>query len=61
MTKYRTAQQHEIGENGKAYAGVEFGPAPAELATALSTLTKILGPFARLAPDEFGIRRMINL
>jgi len=35
--------------------GVEFGPVPAELATTFNTSTQAFGPFATLAPDEFGI------
>jgi 3-isopropylmalate dehydrogenase len=42
------------------YAGVEFGPVPAELAAILGRLSKAFAPFARLAEDEYAVSCKIN-
>lgn len=42
------------------YAGVEFNPVPAELATTLSKLSKQFAPFQGLAGDQYAISMKIN-
>ncbi|MGE0452538.1 MAG: isocitrate/isopropylmalate dehydrogenase family protein [Vicinamibacteria bacterium] len=42
------------------YAGVEFSPVPAELATTLRALSKPFAPFAGLAPDAYAVSCKIN-
>jgi len=42
------------------YAGVEFSPVPAELATTLGALSKGFAPFAGLAPDQYAVSCKIN-
>ena len=42
------------------YAGVEFGPVPAELAETLGKLSKPFAPFAKLALDEYAVSCKIN-
>jgi len=65
MGKHKIAQlpgaRVVFPENTKSlYEGVEFGSVPSELAATLNTSTKTFGPFANLAPDEFGISCQIN-
>jgi len=42
------------------YAGVEFAPVPQELAQVLGKIARPFAPFARLAPDQYGISCKIN-
>jgi 3-isopropylmalate dehydrogenase len=42
------------------YAGVEFGPVPAELAELLGRLSRPFAPFAKLALDEYAVSCKIN-
>ena len=42
------------------YAGVEFGPVPAELAATLARASKPFAPFKDLAPDAYAISCKIN-
>ena len=42
------------------YAGVEFSPVPAELATTLKGLAKPFAPFADLPADEYAVSCKIN-
>jgi 3-isopropylmalate dehydrogenase len=42
------------------YAGVEFAPVPAELATVLGRLSKPFAPFAQLAPADYAVSCKIN-
>jgi len=42
------------------YAGVEFGPVPAELAATLARLSKPFAPFQGLAPDAYAISCKVN-
>jgi len=42
------------------YAGVEFSPVPAELATVLQGLAKPFAPFAKLPGDEYAVSCKIN-
>jgi len=42
------------------YAGVEFNPVPAQLASTLGDLSKAFAPFAKLAPEDYAISCKIN-
>jgi 3-isopropylmalate dehydrogenase len=42
------------------YAGVEFGPVPAELVSTLRSLSKPFAPFAGLAPEDYALSCKIN-
>jgi isocitrate/isopropylmalate dehydrogenase len=42
------------------YAGVEFNPVPAELASTLTTLSKNFAPFAGLPGDQYAVSCKIN-
>jgi len=42
------------------YAGVEFGPVPAELAATLAKVSKPFAPFKDLAPDAYAISCKVN-
>ena len=42
------------------YAGVEFGPVPADIAAALARASKPFAPFKDLAPDAYAISCKVN-
>jgi len=42
------------------YAGVEFGPVPAELAAALAKASRPFAPFKDLAPDAYALSCKVN-
>jgi isocitrate/isopropylmalate dehydrogenase len=42
------------------YAGVEFNPVPAALASTLQSISKPFAPFARLAGDQYAVSCKIN-